>query len=48
MECHIHIFDNQGNLLGRVVVATGEPLDAWPPPKKGLSFIKELQKEKRL
>jgi hypothetical protein len=45
---HIHVFDSQGNLLGRVVVSTGAPLDVWTPPPKVLSLIKELQKENRL
>ena len=45
---HVHVSDSQGDLLGRVALETGEPLDAWTPSKKVLSLIKELQNENRL
>jgi len=40
--------DSSGELLGRIALETGEPLDDWKPPKKVLDIIRQLQQEKRL
>jgi hypothetical protein len=37
-----------GRILGRIVLATRQPMDAWNPPKKVLEIIEELEKEGRL
>jgi hypothetical protein len=45
---HVHISDSNGELLGRVALETGAPLDDWKPPKKVLDIIRQLQQEERL
>ena len=45
---HVHVSDSSGELLGRIALETGEPLDDWKPPKKVLDIIRQLQQEKRL
>jgi hypothetical protein len=45
---HIHVSKMDGRILGRVVLATKQPMDAWIPPRKVLEIIAELEKEGRL
>ena len=45
---HVHVSDNNGELLGRVRVDTMEPLDNWQPPRKVLEIIRQLVEEDRL
>jgi hypothetical protein len=45
---HIHVSKMDGRILGRIVLATRQPMDAWNPPKKVLELIEELEKEGRL
>lgn len=44
---HVHVSDNNGNLLGRVALENMEPLDDWNPPGKVLEIIRQLQDEDR-
>jgi hypothetical protein len=45
---HVHVSDNEGNLLGRVALATLAPLDDWKPPRKVVEIIRQLVTESRL
>jgi hypothetical protein len=45
---HIHVSKMDGRILGRVVLATKQPMDAWNPPRKVIQLIEELEKEGRL
>lgn len=42
---HIDVSKLDGRILGRVVLATKQPMDAWNPPKKVLQITAELEKE---
>ena len=45
---HVHVFNGRGKLLGRVAIASKEPLDDWMPPRKVVGIIDDLQKEGRI
>lgn len=45
---HVHVYSNKNVFLGRVIISTGKPMDAWIPDKTVIRIIHELQKEKRL
>jgi hypothetical protein len=45
---HVHVSDQNGNFLGRVVIESKDPLDDWKPPKKVLEIIQELESDGRL
>jgi len=45
---HVHVSDRDGNLLGRIVLETLEPLEDWTPSRKALAIIEQLKTEKRL
>ena len=45
---HVHVSRMDGRILGRIVLATKEPMDAWNPPRKVIQIIEELEKEGRL
>ncbi|MFA7234702.1 MAG: hypothetical protein WC076_11390 [Terrimicrobiaceae bacterium] len=34
---HVHVSKIDGRILGRIVLATKLPMDAWNPPKKVLA-----------
>jgi hypothetical protein len=45
---HVHVYDNDGKLLGRIVLGTMAPLDDWSPPRRVVKILEELEKEGRL
>jgi hypothetical protein len=45
---HVHVFDKDGKLLGRIVLGTKAPLDDWSPPRRVVKILEELEKEGRL
>ena len=45
---HVHVFDSNGELLGRVTVENLQPLDDWQPPRKVVEIIRQLMDEGRL
>ena len=45
---HVHVFDSNGKLLGRVIVETQQPLDDWKLPRKVVAVLRQLQAEGRL
>jgi len=45
---HIHVYDSNGSLLGRIIIDTITPLDTWSPPGKVVRIIRELIEEGRL
>jgi hypothetical protein len=45
---HIHVFDSNEELLGRITIDGLQPLDDWQPPKKVITTIQELIEEGRL
>ena len=36
---HIQVSDSNGELLGRITLGSGQPLDDWKPPKKVLGRV---------
>jgi hypothetical protein len=45
---HVHVHNNNGKLLGRIVLETMSPLDDWSPPRRVVKIIEEMVKEGRL
>jgi hypothetical protein len=45
---HVHIYDSDDELLGRIAIDTLEPLDDWQPSRKVVLMVQELITEGRL
>ena len=45
---HVHVSNQNGNLLGRIAIESKKPLDAWNPPRKVIELIEELKREGRI
>jgi hypothetical protein len=38
----IHVSKTDGRILGRIVLSTKLPMDAWNPPRKKVEILQEL------
>lgn len=45
---HVHVSDGNGRFLGRIAIATLQPLDDWVPPRIVVSTVQDLIAEGRL
>ena len=45
---HVHVYDSNGEFLGRVILDSLESLDAWDPPKDVLKCIQEMKDKGQL
>jgi hypothetical protein len=45
---HVHVYDGNGEFLGRVILDSLESLDAWKPPKNVLKYIQEMKDKGQL
>lgn len=44
----MHVFDSNGNILGRVRIDTIEAVDEWTPTSEVIAIINDLKKQGRL
>ena len=45
---HVHVFDSSGEFMGRIILETMTPMDAWNPPRDLIAILHEMVRKGEL